>query len=205
MPASLTAKVLLFVQVKSSITTYPSTAEIVPEPLGVVLVISAWNYPFCKIYDLIYLILSASTHIEVLQYSLLVCKENVLGLMIYYWISRKKLIHFYVEIVFSLFLSVSFDNVMISPLLWFQKTSLASSGIAPFFWQAVHFQKLSLICQIYFIIICLKWCSAEWKKHGKIFLWFETRGSSVNKPSLSCLFHKFYLWFLRGILSVFID
>ncbi|XP_045809563.1 aldehyde dehydrogenase family 3 member H1-like [Trifolium pratense] len=33
---------------KTSITTFPSSAEIVPEPLGVVLVISAWNYPFCK-------------------------------------------------------------------------------------------------------------------------------------------------------------
>lgn len=34
-------------QVKTSLTTYPSSAEIVSEPLGVVLVISAWNYPFC--------------------------------------------------------------------------------------------------------------------------------------------------------------
>ncbi|KAE9603929.1 putative aldehyde dehydrogenase (NAD(+)) [Lupinus albus] len=33
-------------KVKTSITTFPSSAEIVPEPLGVVLVISAWNYPF---------------------------------------------------------------------------------------------------------------------------------------------------------------
>ncbi|KAK3022526.1 hypothetical protein RJ639_046742 [Escallonia herrerae] len=31
---------------KTSITTYPSSAEIVSEPLGVVLVISTWNYPF---------------------------------------------------------------------------------------------------------------------------------------------------------------
>lgn len=36
------------VQVPSAITTFPSTAQILPEPLGVVLVISAWNYPFCK-------------------------------------------------------------------------------------------------------------------------------------------------------------
>lgn len=34
-------------QVKTSLTTFPSSAEIVSEPLGVVLVISAWNYPFC--------------------------------------------------------------------------------------------------------------------------------------------------------------
>ncbi|CAM8934449.1 unnamed protein product [Rhodiola kirilowii] len=33
-------------KVKTSMTTYPSSAEIVSEPLGVVLVISAWNYPF---------------------------------------------------------------------------------------------------------------------------------------------------------------
>lgn len=30
---------------KTSITTFPSSAEIVSEPLGVVLIISAWNYP----------------------------------------------------------------------------------------------------------------------------------------------------------------
>ncbi|CAK9140696.1 unnamed protein product [Ilex paraguariensis] len=33
-------------KVKTPITTFPSSAEIVSEPLGVVLVISAWNYPF---------------------------------------------------------------------------------------------------------------------------------------------------------------
>ncbi|GFY91327.1 aldehyde dehydrogenase 3I1 [Actinidia rufa] len=33
-------------EVKTSMTTYPSSAEIVSEPLGVVLVISTWNYPF---------------------------------------------------------------------------------------------------------------------------------------------------------------
>ncbi|KAB1221082.1 Aldehyde dehydrogenase family 3 member H1 [Morella rubra] len=33
-------------KVKTSITTFPSSAEIVPEPLGVVLVIAPWNYPF---------------------------------------------------------------------------------------------------------------------------------------------------------------
>ncbi|KAF0894588.1 hypothetical protein E2562_001888 [Oryza meyeriana var. granulata] len=33
-------------KVPASVTTFPSTAQIVPEPLGVVLVISAWNYPF---------------------------------------------------------------------------------------------------------------------------------------------------------------
>ncbi|TYG78900.1 hypothetical protein ES288_D02G098200v1 [Gossypium darwinii] len=31
---------------KTSLVTFPSSAEIVSEPLGVVLVISAWNYPF---------------------------------------------------------------------------------------------------------------------------------------------------------------
>ncbi|WOL11841.1 aldehyde dehydrogenase family 3 member H1-like [Canna indica] len=38
-------------KVPSSITTFPSTAEIAPEPLGVVLVISAWNYPFLLSID----------------------------------------------------------------------------------------------------------------------------------------------------------
>ncbi|GMI82933.1 aldehyde dehydrogenase 4, aldehyde dehydrogenase 3H1 [Hibiscus trionum] len=36
---------------KTSLTTFPSTAEIVSEPLGVVLVISAWNYPFLLSLD----------------------------------------------------------------------------------------------------------------------------------------------------------
>lgn len=35
-----------FFQAKTSLTTFPASAEIVSEPLGVVLVISAWNYPF---------------------------------------------------------------------------------------------------------------------------------------------------------------
>ncbi|XP_020236515.1 aldehyde dehydrogenase family 3 member H1 isoform X1 [Cajanus cajan] len=38
-------------KVKTSITTFPSSAEIVPEPLGVVLIISAWNYPFLLSLD----------------------------------------------------------------------------------------------------------------------------------------------------------
>ncbi|XP_078157119.1 aldehyde dehydrogenase family 3 member H1-like [Carex rostrata] len=33
-------------KVPASITTFPSSARIVSEPLGVILVISAWNYPF---------------------------------------------------------------------------------------------------------------------------------------------------------------
>ncbi|OVA07389.1 Aldehyde dehydrogenase NAD(P)-dependent [Macleaya cordata] len=36
---------------KTSITTFPSSAEIVSEPLGVVLIISAWNYPFLLSLD----------------------------------------------------------------------------------------------------------------------------------------------------------
>ncbi|XP_038700347.1 aldehyde dehydrogenase family 3 member H1-like [Tripterygium wilfordii] len=36
---------------KTSMTTYPSSAEIVSEPLGVVLIISAWNYPFLLSLD----------------------------------------------------------------------------------------------------------------------------------------------------------
>ncbi|XP_073035960.1 aldehyde dehydrogenase-like [Primulina eburnea] len=38
-------------KVKTSMTTFPSTAEIVSEPLGVVLVMSAWNYPFVLALD----------------------------------------------------------------------------------------------------------------------------------------------------------
>lgn len=36
---------------KTSLTTYPSSAEIISEPLGVVLVISTWNYPFLLSLD----------------------------------------------------------------------------------------------------------------------------------------------------------
>ncbi|KAG6717039.1 hypothetical protein I3843_04G072000 [Carya illinoinensis] len=38
-------------KVKTSFTTYPSSAEIVSEPLGVVLIISAWNFPFLLSLD----------------------------------------------------------------------------------------------------------------------------------------------------------
>ncbi|KAM1201003.1 hypothetical protein FF1_017333 [Malus domestica] len=38
-------------KVRTSITTYPSSAEIVSEPLGVVLVISTWNFPFLLSLD----------------------------------------------------------------------------------------------------------------------------------------------------------
>ncbi|KAI7728858.1 hypothetical protein M8C21_026449 [Ambrosia artemisiifolia] len=38
-------------KVKTSLGTLPSSAEIVPEPLGVVLVISAWNYPLLLSVD----------------------------------------------------------------------------------------------------------------------------------------------------------
>lgn len=38
-------------KVKTSITTFPSSGEIVSEPLGVVLIISAWNYPFLLSLD----------------------------------------------------------------------------------------------------------------------------------------------------------
>lgn len=38
-------------KVPASITTFPSSAQIVPEPLGVVLIISAWNYPFILSID----------------------------------------------------------------------------------------------------------------------------------------------------------
>ncbi|WOG91589.1 hypothetical protein DCAR_0310838 [Daucus carota subsp. sativus] len=36
---------------KTTVTTYPSSAEIVSEPLGIVLVISTWNYPFLLSLD----------------------------------------------------------------------------------------------------------------------------------------------------------
>lgn len=34
-------------QVPGGLLTFPSAASVAAEPLGVVLVISAWNYPFC--------------------------------------------------------------------------------------------------------------------------------------------------------------
>ncbi|TXG53001.1 hypothetical protein EZV62_022170 [Acer yangbiense] len=40
--------------VKTSLTTFPSSGEIVSEPLGVVLIISAWNYPFCIVVTRIF-------------------------------------------------------------------------------------------------------------------------------------------------------
>ncbi|XP_078434099.1 aldehyde dehydrogenase 3H1 [Wolffia australiana] len=38
-------------KVSSTAATYPSSAEIVSEPLGVILIISAWNYPFLLSLD----------------------------------------------------------------------------------------------------------------------------------------------------------
>ncbi|CAL0305508.1 unnamed protein product [Lupinus luteus] len=38
-------------KVKTPISTFPSSAEIVPEPLGVALIISPWNYPFVLSLD----------------------------------------------------------------------------------------------------------------------------------------------------------
>ncbi|KAL3644161.1 Aldehyde dehydrogenase 3 member H1 [Castilleja foliolosa] len=42
---------IIRLQVKTSITTFPSSGEIVSEPLGVVLIISTWNYPFLLSLD----------------------------------------------------------------------------------------------------------------------------------------------------------
>ncbi|CAL9058258.1 aldehyde dehydrogenase family 3 member H1-like isoform X1 [Musa acuminata AAA Group] len=38
-------------KVATSVTTFPSSAKVVSEPLGVVLIISAWNYPFLLSID----------------------------------------------------------------------------------------------------------------------------------------------------------
>ncbi|KAI4388103.1 hypothetical protein MLD38_000465 [Melastoma candidum] len=38
-------------KVKTSLISFPSSAKIVPEPLGIVLIISAWNYPFLLSLD----------------------------------------------------------------------------------------------------------------------------------------------------------
>lgn len=38
-------------KVSTTMTVFPSSAEIVPEPLGAVLIISAWNYPFLLSMD----------------------------------------------------------------------------------------------------------------------------------------------------------
>ncbi|CAN0877893.1 Aldehyde dehydrogenase family 3 member I1, chloroplastic [Linum grandiflorum] len=45
--------------VKTTISTFPSSAEIVPEPLGVVLVISTWNFPFLLSIDPVIAAISA--------------------------------------------------------------------------------------------------------------------------------------------------
>ncbi|KAL3618166.1 Aldehyde dehydrogenase 3 member H1 [Castilleja foliolosa] len=42
---------IIRLQVKTSITTFPSSGEIVSEALGVVLIISTWNYPFLLSLD----------------------------------------------------------------------------------------------------------------------------------------------------------
>jgi hypothetical protein len=47
-------------QVPAGLLTFPSTARVTAEPLGVVLVISAWNYPFRKLAKAIQLL--KSTH-----------------------------------------------------------------------------------------------------------------------------------------------
>lgn len=47
--ALFNAKSFHSLQVKTSITTFPSSAEIVSEPLGVVLIIGAWNFPLCML------------------------------------------------------------------------------------------------------------------------------------------------------------
>lgn len=48
----------LFMQVKPTWASSPSLTQIVTEPLGVVLIVSAWNYPFSK-----YLHLFCALHI----------------------------------------------------------------------------------------------------------------------------------------------
>lgn len=35
-----------------TIIAFPGTAEVIPEPFGVALIISPWNFPFCKLQDL---------------------------------------------------------------------------------------------------------------------------------------------------------
>ncbi|KAG7024748.1 Aldehyde dehydrogenase family 3 member H1 [Cucurbita argyrosperma subsp. argyrosperma] len=45
-------------KVQTTITTFPSSAEIVPEPLGVVLIISPWNYPFCTLASIFLFVIS---------------------------------------------------------------------------------------------------------------------------------------------------
>lgn len=53
--------IVMFEQVPTTFTSFPSSAKIVPEPLGVVLIISTWNYPFCMFLSLsIYLTLKGA-------------------------------------------------------------------------------------------------------------------------------------------------
>jgi acyl-CoA reductase-like NAD-dependent aldehyde dehydrogenase len=41
------AAAVVVLQVPGGLLTFPSAARVAAEPLGVVLVVSAWNYPFC--------------------------------------------------------------------------------------------------------------------------------------------------------------
>jgi aldehyde dehydrogenase (NAD+) len=38
-----------------TLIAFPGTAEVIPEPFGVALIISPWNFPFCKLQDLKFL------------------------------------------------------------------------------------------------------------------------------------------------------
>jgi acyl-CoA reductase-like NAD-dependent aldehyde dehydrogenase len=40
-------------KVPITLIAFPGTAEVIPEPFGVALIISPWNFPFCKLQDLI--------------------------------------------------------------------------------------------------------------------------------------------------------
>ncbi|KAJ7945133.1 Aldehyde dehydrogenase [Quillaja saponaria] len=66
-------------KVKTSITTYPSSAEIVSEPLGVVLVISTWNFPFLLSIDPVIGAISAGNSVVLKPSEIAPATSSLLG------------------------------------------------------------------------------------------------------------------------------
>ncbi|KAG6527485.1 hypothetical protein ZIOFF_009588 [Zingiber officinale] len=66
-------------KVSTSIITFPSTAQIVPEPFGVILIISAWNYPFYQIVPWLVVVFVELSMVETTPNSHVLSIEPVIG------------------------------------------------------------------------------------------------------------------------------